>query len=291
MLKKSTIAHLSFTGLIIRVIYVITLDVWRSYMPEKHSIGSIKSINKAIAILELLNESGRPLRIMEICSELGLSQSVTSRMVATLAAAGYLETDRDTGQIHLGLGLSLLGSAAVGRRNLDQVALPFIAEFAAQHEEWVSLSRLCKGKVVTMRAGASPSLVRDMHLMVVLPVHASAPGKALLAWRPDEEVRDVLNLNGMDPYTAQTITDPDRFMEDLAVVREKGVALDNCELLHELRHLATPIRDHSDTVVAALSAGGEAERITGDYATELGNALATTALHISRRLGYRAQAG
>lgn len=254
------------------------------------SSGSIKSINKAIAILELLNESGRPLRVTEISRELQLSQSVTSRIISTLAGAGYLESDPETGQIHLGFGLCILGSAALGRRSLDQIALPFLAEFATQYRDWISLSRIYKGKVITMRAGASPALVRDLHLSVVVPVHASAPGKVLLAWRRDEEVREALKLHSMDPYTPQTITEPERFLEQLAEVRKTGSATDDRELFHDLRHVATPIRDHSGVVVAALSAGGKAERVTGEYAETLISTLRTTALHISRKLGYRTEA-
>ena len=254
------------------------------------SSGSIKSVVKAISILELLNESGRPQRVTDIARELGLSQSVASRIISTLANAGYVETDPETGQIHLGYGLCVLGNAAMGRRSLDQIALPFLAELSTQFVDWMSLSRLYRGKVVMMRGGAAPSLVRDIHMTLVLPVHATAPGKVLCAWRRDDEVRELLDLNNMDPFTKQTIITPDAFLEELAAVRARGWAFDDRELYNDLRHIAVPIRDHSGTVVAAFSAGGKESRLVGDYLDELVQALANAALHISRKLGYNAQA-
>jgi len=256
----------------------------------ENSSGSIKSVVKAISILELLNRAGRPQRVTDIAKELGLSQSVASRIISTLGRAGYVETDPETGQIHLGYGLCVLGNAAMGRRTLDQIALPFLAELSNEFVDWMSLSRLYKGKVVMMRGGATPSLARDIHITLVLPVHATAPGKVLLAWRRDEEVRETLELNNMDPFTKQTIMTQEAFLQELEVVRTNGYAVDDRELYSDLRHVAVPIRDHSGNVVAALSSGGKESRVVGEYRDELIQAISNSALHISRKLGYNAQA-
>jgi DNA-binding IclR family transcriptional regulator len=79
-------------------------------------------------------------------------------------------------------------------------------------------------------------------------------------------------------------------MQNLAAIRRDGYALDNEELLHDSRHVAAPIRDHTGDVVAALSVGGRTDEVR-DRFDALTQACVLGALAISRQLGYRDQPG
>ena len=75
----------------------------------------IRSVGKAMAILHLIGESPRPLRITDLAKRLQMSSSVVSRLVSTLAEGGLVEQEEDTGRCYLGFGMVLLGDAALGR--------------------------------------------------------------------------------------------------------------------------------------------------------------------------------
>ncbi|MGE0828174.1 MAG: IclR family transcriptional regulator [Hyphomonadaceae bacterium] len=248
--------------------------------------GLIKSIDKAVSILHALYAAHRPLRVSELAKTLSLSPSVVSRIVSTLSKSGLLEQDEESGRIYLGLGLVLLGSASLGRRRLDYVALPVIAHLSEQFEEYVSLSRLVGGKVVMFRGGPLESLQRDTFMNVVLPVHATAPGKLLCAWLSESELDDIIATHGLDPYSPNTITTREQLREELTRIRKDGFAFDNEEIMRGLTHIATPIFDHDGRVVAALSAGGPAEKMAAD-GERLKGALTAASVQISRQLGHR----
>lgn len=250
----------------------------------------IKSVGKALAILEELYASGRALRIGELATRLDMSPSAISRLVTTLGTSRLIDQDEESGRCYLGIGLSLFGHAALGRRELDQIALPVLADISRRFPAYASLCRMYRNKVIMIRGRTSETLQRDSSLMCVHPVHACASGKLLLAHLKPAALEAVLNSCRLDPYTPRTLTTIDALTDNLAIIRRDGFALDDEELLHDSRHLAAPIRDHTGEVVAALSVGGRIEEVR-DRFDSLTQACVVGALAISRQLGYRDEPG
>jgi IclR family acetate operon transcriptional repressor len=246
----------------------------------------IRSVGKAMAILQVIGESPRPLRVTDLAKRLHMSSSVVSRLVSTLEEGGLVEQEEDTGRCYLGFGLAVLGNAALGRRDLDRIAVPIMAEISARFATYVSLGRLHRGSVVAMLNRATESLQRDVKLSCVMPIHASAPGKVLVAWLDPKELNSILQANPLDSFTARTITSPETLAEELERVRNQGFAIDDQELVHGHTSVATPIRDHRGQVVAAISAGGPARQVLGEELEALTRVIAQRSLEISRQLGY-----
>lgn len=258
----------------------------RSPGPKDRGAGAIKSVNKAIAILRELSSASRPLRVSELAKLLKLSPSVVSRLASTLARGGLVDHDEETNRIQLGLGLAVLGHAALGRRKLDYLAIPVMARLSEDFKEYISLSRLIEGRVVMVRGGPVEVMHQNTFLTTVVPVHASAPGKLLAAWLSEQELLEVLEVRGMDAYTPSTITSIGRFSEELRKIRRERFALDNEELVPGFRHVAAPIFDQMGSVVAALSAGGPTAKLNGEEIQRLRDALGNAGIQISRQLGY-----
>jgi DNA-binding IclR family transcriptional regulator len=252
---------------------------------------SIKSVVKAISILEALRQSRRPLRVVDLARLLNLSSSAVSRLASTLASRGLIEYDHDTGRLYLGFGLALLGHATMGRREIDRIALPVMAEISVRFQRdnrYVSLGRQYGGQVVYLRGRTAEMLQRDLNTVTVAPMHATAPGKVFAAWKTREQVVSEFSSYDMDPYTPRTITTIEGFLDEIAKVRRQGFALDDRELVADLRHVATPIFDHLGQVAATLSIGGPAQDMQGAELDSLTEALGHGALEASRQLGFTA---
>ena len=255
-------------------------------MEDREDESPIKSVRKALDVLEAVANARRPLRVGEIATRLRMSQSAVSRIVATLSKVEMIHQDEETGRCYPGLGLAVLGAKAVGRRNLDRIAMPIMDEIAARTGHYVGLGRLSRGKVVVMRALPTPMVQHDVTLTVVAPIHACAPGKILASGMSDSVVTDLLATYGMDPITAKTITDPQRFLAVVDATRRNGFALDEEEGGHNYMHVAVPIMDHNGDVVASLSAGGVLAEVCKGGVLELLQALNHGALRISRELDF-----
>ena len=259
-------------------------------MEDQEAESPIKSVRKAMDILDILSDARRPLRVGEIAAKLNMSVSAVSRLVATLSRGALVHQDEETGRCYLGLGLTVLGANALGRRALDRIAMPIMDELANRIRGYVSLSRLARGKVVFMRALPAPLSQHGVNLTVVAPVHACAPGKVLCGSFTAAEILELVKTQGMDPITTHTIAQPAQFLAAVEASRTDGFAIDDQESAYQHRHVACPIFDHNGNVVAALSGGGTLADFQWGELPALIQALSHGSLRISRELGYGGEA-
>ena len=259
-------------------------------MEEQDDESPIKSVRKAIDILDALSDARRALRVGEIASKLNMSVSAVSRLIATLSKGELVYQDEETGRCYLGLGLTVLGANALGRRANDRIAMPIMDELANRIRGYVSLSRLARGKVVLMRALPSPLSQHGVNLTVVAPVHAVASGKILCGALTTAEILELIKSQGMDPITIHTIAQPAQFIAAVEAGRADGFAIDDQESAYKLRHVACPIFDHNGNVVAALSGGGVLADFQWSELPMLIQALNHGSLRISRELGFIGEA-
>ena len=259
-------------------------------MEEQDDESPIKSVRKAIDILDALSDARRALRVGEIASKLNMSVSAVSRLVATLSKGALVHQDEETGRCYLGLGLTVLGANALGRRAIDRIAMPIMDELANRIRGYVSLSRLARGKVVLMRALPSPLSQHGVNLVVAAPVHVCAPGKILCGDLTTAEILELIKSQGMDPITTHTIGQPAQFIAAVEAGRADGFAIDDQESAYKHRHVACPIFDHNGNVVAALSGGGALADFQWNELPTLIQALSHGSLRISRELGFVGEA-
>ena len=92
------------------------------------------------------------------------------------------------------------------------------------------------------------------------PAHASALGKALMAFDASDPLR-LLSASGMKPLTPYTITDPGRLLRELATVRRAGIAIESQEAVLGNACVAAPIFDSDRHPVAAVSVSGPPMRL------------------------------
>ena len=255
-------------------------------MEEQEDESPVKSVRKAIDILDILADARRALRVGEIATKLNMSVSGVSRLIATLSARELVHQDEETGRCYLGLGLTVLGADALGRRTLDRIAMPIMSEVASRLRGYISLSRLARGKVVFMRALPAPVSQHGVNLTVVAPVHACASGKVLCSGFTDAAILELVKNHGMDPVTAHTLTQPAQFLAAVDAGRNDGFAIDDQESAYKHRHVACPIFDHNGDVVASLSGGGTFEDFQWSELPALIQALSNGSLRISRELGF-----
>jgi DNA-binding IclR family transcriptional regulator len=255
-------------------------------MQDQDDESPIKSVRKAIDILDALSDARRALRVGEIASKLKMSVSAVSRLIATLSKGELVHQDEETGRCYLGLGLTVLGANALGRRAIDRIAMPVMDELANRIRGYVSLSRLARARIVFMRALPSPLSQHGVNLVVAAPVHACAPGKILCGALTTAEILKLMKSQGMDPITTHTIAQPAQFVAAVDAGRADGFAIDDQESAYKLRHVACPIFDHNGKVVAALSGGGALADFPWSELPALIQALNHGSLRMSRELGF-----
>lgn len=254
---------------------------------RKPGVGRSQSIDRAALILTCFSAAAPRWSLAELAARLDLNQSTVYRYVATLQAAGLLERDGPRGGYRLGLRVVELAGVALNELAVRREAIPEMDRLRDELGLLVNLAVLDEADVLHLAHSAPPG----WPVWVATPgrraaAHCTALGKVLLAHRPWEEVRALVERQGWRPYTARSIQDFERLEAELAVIRERGHGRDDEERAVGSACLAAPIRDHSGRVGAALSVTGTTETLPPDRQAEVTPKVLAAAGRVSLRLGH-----
>ncbi|MFG3439843.1 IclR family transcriptional regulator [Nonomuraea sp. NPDC047897] len=242
----------------------------------------MQSVERALDVLEALAEHGGEAALSEIAARTGLPYGTIHRLLQTLLARGYVRQESDR-RYALGGGLVRLGGVAEGM--VGTWARPHLARMVELSGETANLAVLEGDFIVYVAQVPSPRRLR-MFAEVgrrVLP-HSTAVGKVLLAGRAAGEAVTLLERTGMPRRTPNTITEIRAMLAELALVRDRGYALDLGEEELGVHCLAVPVHD-GDRVVAAMSVSGPAERIDAVDRDELAEGMRKIAHAFGTELG------
>jgi DNA-binding IclR family transcriptional regulator len=248
--------------------------------------GNIQSIERAAAILRLLSGRSRRLGVVDLAGELGLSKGTVHGILRTLQHVGFVEQDSETGKYQLGAALLHMGSSYLDGNELRTRALNWSDSLASRTQESVRIGTLHEAQVLIVHHVFRPDdSLQTLDVGSLLPAHATALGKVLLAHHP--YVADELAGNGLRAFTDATICDGERLQRELVRVRERGWASDIGELNMAQVSLAAPIMDRSGLTVGAMGIFGPPERLLAARQPrgDLVNYVREAARAVSRELG------
>lgn len=251
--------------------------------PPRRSL--IQSVDRSARILKVLASGPRRLGVSEIADRLGLTRPTVHGLLQTLQAHGFVEQDRDSDKYQLGAGLLQLGNSYLDLNELRSRSLVHAERLAGRADAAVRVGVMHGGTVVVVHHVFRPdTTLQILEVGAELPLHASALGKAMLAFLPAATVGDLL-AEPPPRLTSRTLS-PRALREQLREVRERGYARERDEAVLGESSLAAPIFDHAGHAVGAIGVVGATERIIPrGPAKPLVAAVSEAARGISRELG------
>lgn len=247
----------------------------------------VQSVERAIMILKCFTKDKTELRLRDISEELGINKSTVHGLINTLKHHNFLQQDAETQKYRLGLAVLDLSSRLLNSLDIRNVAGAIIRELCAKTGETIHLVVLEETDVVYIDKQESNQSIRLFtSIGTRYPAYATGVGKAILAYKRGEEVRNHLPPV-LGQLTPTTIVDFDVMDEQLAMIRRCGYSVDNEENLEGLSCVAAPIFDHNNEVIAAISIAGPSTRMTTERIPELATEVIRAAENISQRLGCK----
>jgi DNA-binding IclR family transcriptional regulator len=210
----------------------------------------IQSVDRAIRILGVL-QGARRLSLSEVASRLELPPSTVHGILKTLQAHGMVVQDRDSNRYQLGPAVLKLGNVYLDTLELRSRAVTWSEELARRSGHAVRTGVLTFDEVVIIHHEPRPDGSRQMpEVGIVIPAHASALGKALLAFLPDQV--DELTGDKLRSMTSETLVDPAVLRAQLAEVAKEALATEREEAVLGEAGIAAPIFDASGVAVGAI---------------------------------------
>lgn len=239
----------------------------------------VQSLERGLAIIRVFSAERPALTVTEIAEATGLTRAAARRFLLTLVELGYVATD---GRYYeLTPRVLELGYAFLSGLSFPEVALPRVERLVAEVREGSEAAILDGNDVVYVVRVPGPALMTmAVNVGARLPAYATALGRVLLAGLPDDRVAELLDQVDPKPLLPRTIVDRGELRAEIRRVREQGYALVDQELEEGLVAIATPVRDRSGRVMAAINLSTHVGRKSAEELRDLVPALQRAAAEI-----------
>lgn len=246
----------------------------------------VPAVERAMRILNAFKDGRLEYGVSELSHTLDINKSTVHGIVQTLSGFRMLEQDPNTRKYRLGPGLIELGGLARTRRDLRQVAYPFVVDLMTRTQETVLLG-VFEDDGITFIDTIYPA--RELRITAApgqrLPYSAGSFGRAFLAWMREEDVDRLIATYGLRRFTETTITGPARYKASLEQVRQQGFAIDDSEeYLEGVWAVSAPIHD-AEGMLAVLTVVGFTSRMEKDAKRTAVEATTRAASQISLGMG------
>jgi DNA-binding IclR family transcriptional regulator len=246
----------------------------------------IKSINKALDLLEFLSASEQETSITEINKKLHMGLSTVHRMLTTLKYRGYVIQNQQTTKYRLGIKLFELGCAVQNTKRLIEIIKPYLIRLSQSTNETANLAILEGKEVIYLDTIESIEILRtEIMAGTRSPAHCTALGKVLLAFISDREFESLYKSDeSPTSLTSKSISSLEELKKNLKKVKEQGYAVDIEEYKIGVNCIGVPIFGRDGEAIAAISITGPASRFTIDEMKKVKDILMTISKEISNQL-------
>ena len=248
----------------------------------------VQSVDRTLTLLEVLSDCNDGLGITEISSLVNLHKSTVHRLLSTLIYKGYVVQDEESSKYKITFKLFELGSKKVHKLDLLEISRPYTKMLMESVNEVVHLIIREETDIVYIdKVEANNTISMASRIGKRNPMYCTATGKAILAYLPEEEIREVWNKSKIVKLTKKTNTDFILFKKELQEVKKNGYAIDDEENEIGVKCVGAPIFDMNGDVVAAISVTGPVTRITDDKIDFISNEVMQCTNLISKEMGYK----
>jgi len=216
-----------------------------------------RAVDRATSLLAFIITAPHPPQLGALAREFDIPKSTTSRLVSAMERQGFVKRDRN--------GAFLPGDLLTQfarEQNQDSVLIartrPVLEMIAKESGETANLAIVGSGtlKIVDQvdglfMLGVTNWIGRDV------PYHCSALGKVLLAYGAAS-----IPMGRLPKLASKSITQRDKLLTELELVRKTGYAIIDGELEEGLVAVAVPLRESDGRVIAAISVSGPLTRLS-----------------------------
>lgn len=233
-------------------------------IPEHTQDGPVRAIDRALGVLDVLRKINGGT-FTEIAEHVDLPKSTLHNHLVTLERNHYIVKKDD--KYNLGLRFLNFGEFVKRQRPGFEEAKPVVDELAESTGERVQFVAEEHGHSVYVHIAEGDRAVKSRTAVGQrggAQLHATAAGKAILAFLSEERREAVLDYWGLSEITANTIQDRERLLAELEEIRERRYAINREEHIEGLYAVGVPVIGPDETVIGAISVSGPTHRMQGE---------------------------
>jgi len=248
---------------------------------------SVPNLERALAIIELLQVCPKGLSLTELQTRLGFPKSSIFRITQTLVDCKYLTKSDQPSLFALSKKFLHIGLSTLSEPSIIEKCLPLMRLLRDDLKETILVGALVEGKGVLLEQvlGTHPFTFM-LKVGQRFNLHPSAPGKAILAFLPKSEREIIINNLSFEKFNDRTFTNKNDFKVELEKVRSCGYGIDFAEELEGVHCVGAPIFNQYGYPISAIWVTAPSARLPFEKFDEVGITIREICLNISRQFGY-----
>jgi DNA-binding IclR family transcriptional regulator len=225
-------------------------------------------VRRIATILDAIASARDGITLGELAATVGLPVSTTHRTVNILQDVGYINADPATRMLRIGERLQRVVLLSVGSRAIKKIVRPTLIELANHFSETAYFAQMTSdGPVLADYYLPTRGPRTLVHPGFDFPIHATAAGKTIYAFLP-EEIADKALSKKLQRFTDNTIVNKSAVRKELAAVRARGYGISNAELDEGVFALAAPLLLDQNTVLGTIAVTGVSDRMRKQFGIE-----------------------
>ena len=248
----------------------------------------VPNLERALRILDVLSQNPKGMNQKELIDALEVSKNSIYRITMTLLDHGYIGKDDVSRKYFLTRKMMVVGATAMGDQNIVNRSIGTMQGLRDVIDASVYLAVLedTEGVIIEQAIGGSPFKF-SVDLGSRFDLHCGAPGKAMLAFLPEEESDELIKQLTLTKYNERTITTKKALKKEMAEIRKRGYAIDRAEQFEGCHCVGTVILDHRDYPIAMVWATTTSFSLPEERFAEVGEKLCEYVNQISEKFGHK----
>jgi DNA-binding IclR family transcriptional regulator len=248
----------------------------------------MKTVEKALKILEVFLEKGGEIGISELVNITGQNISTVHAILMDLVKGGYVQQNYKRGKYSLGLKFISFSDNINKITTLKELVYPFMVDLNRQTDETITtliLNRNTTMSVTGINSGQNLRVVFEEKIGV--PLYCTGAGKLFLAGMTEDKLNDYFKCTELEAFTPKTITDINKLRRQIQKIRRDGIAYDFDEYQIGVRNIAVPVKSYNGDTLAVISLIAPSVRLSWKRIKEIEPLLKKSSLEIERLMGNR----
>lgn len=216
--------------------------------------GQIPTNLRLLVLMERIAQEGAPVSPSALSAALNLPKATIHRLLATAEEEGFLQRDLDGRSFGPGVRLRKLSANTLSSQRVRTERLLVMKALAEDVGETCNLAAPARyGMVYLDRVETHWPLRIQLPVGSQVPFHCTASGKMYLSSLRQDKLLRLLKTMPLEAQTSETITDPQRLLDEIATTRARGYSTDNQEFMEGMAAVAIPICDDQGRLLTTLS--------------------------------------
>lgn len=247
-----------------------------------------RSLERALQILNVFSKEKPVFSLTQLSEMLSLPKATVLRLSSTLLEFGFLKQDVLSKHYSLGLRILELASCVSESFSLRKIASSYMDMLQVKLGKTTFLGVMDNDEVLYIDKRDDPGnpIAFTSKIGTRRPPYWGMMGSILMAYLPEREIKRILKSTPLTRVTKKSFTRKEAFMQWLAKVRSQGFVVDVEMALDGITGVAAPVFDHTGKVVAGIGVGFISSSVDSKELGRIVKEVRTTALAISKELGY-----